>query len=226
MQVFGALLSPYVRKVCLVATEKGVPYELVVSSPQDTDPDFRAASPFGKIPAIKDGDYLLSDSTAIVTYLEAKYLAVPLLPAEPRARGRSMWFDEYADTILAGSGLKVLYNRLVAPTLLKRPFDEAIAVKGAAELPAIYDYLESVAPESGWLVGEAFTLGDIAVASMLRSMTAVNVEPCPERYPAIAGWYARVCARPAWQTIASVEDARIAKWRALTISAPADGTGR
>lgn len=208
MKVFGALLSPYVRKVCLVATEKGIDYELVLSSPNAPDPDFAAASPFGKIPAIKDGDFLLSDSTAIVAYLDAKYPAVPMLPAEPRARGRAMWFDEFADTILAGSGLKVLFNRLVAPKLLKLPYDEAVAAQGEAELPAIYDYLESVAPEHGWLAGEAFTLGDIAVASVLRSVTVVGVEPKPEAYPRIADWYARVRGRPAWQAIAAVEDAR------------------
>jgi glutathione S-transferase len=207
MQVFGALLSPYVRKVCLAAEEKGLEYELVLSSPHGSHPDFLAASPFGKIPAIRDGDYSLSDSTAIVAYFDAKHPEKPLLPAEPRARGKAMWFDEYADTILGAAGLKILFNRLVAPKLLKLPYDEAIAAQGEAELPAIYDYLESVAPESGWLVGETFTLGDIAVASVLRSVTAVGVEPKPERYPRINAWYARVRERPSWQRIAAVEDA-------------------
>jgi glutathione S-transferase len=207
MQVFGALLSPYVRKVCLVAEEKGLDYELVLSSPHGPHPDFQAASPFGKIPAIRDGDYSLSDSSAIVAYLDAKHPETPLLPADPRLRGKAMWFDEFADTILAGSGLKVLFNRLVAPKLLKLPSDEAIAAQGEAELPAIYDYLERVAPERGWLVGDGFTLGDIAVASVLRSVTAVGVEPKPERYPRIEAWYARVRERPAWQRIAAVEDA-------------------
>jgi glutathione S-transferase len=207
MQVFGALLSPYVRKVCLVAEEKGIDYELVLSSPHGTHPDFIAASPFGKIPAIKDGDYSLSDSSAIVAYLDAKHTEVPLLPNDPCALGKSMLFDEYADTILAASGTKVLFNRLVAPKLLKLPYDEARAAEGEAELPTIYDYLESVAPENGWLVGESFTLGDISVASVLRSVSAVGVEPKAERYPRINAWYARVRERPAWQKIAAVEDA-------------------
>lgn len=211
MQVFGALLSPFVRKVCLVAEEKGVDYELVSSSPHGSHPDFVAASPFGKIPAIKDEDYSLCDSTAIVAYLEARHPQVPLLPAEPRARGKAIWFDEFADTILAASGLKVLFNRLVAPKLLKLPYDEAIAVEGEAELPSIYDYFESVAPERGWLVGESFTLGDISVASVLRSVAAVRVEPQPERYPRIEAWYARVRERPAWRRIAAIEDERLRK---------------
>lgn len=207
MLVYGALLSPYVRKVCIAAHEKGVPYQLKLSSPGNPDPEFRAASPFGKIPAIRDGDYTLADSSAIVAYLEAKYPETPLLPADPQARGKAVWFDEFADTIVGGSGLKVLFNRLVGPKLLKLGGDEAIAAQGEAELPPIWDYLESVVPVDGWLAGE-FSLADIAVASIIKSLTYVNVDPKPETYPAIAAWLVRVHARPAWQAVAEEESAR------------------
>ena len=205
MLIFGALLSPYVRKVCLIAAEKGLDFELKMSGHANPDPDFVAASPFGKIPAIKDGDYLLADSSAIALYLDAKYPQNRLVPADPGALGRVMWFDEYADTILAGSGLKVLFHRLVGPKILKRPFDEAIAVQGEAELPPIYAYLESVTAKSTWLTGDEFTLADIAVASVLRSVSYVKVQPRAEEYPAVDAWYARVCARPSWQQVAALE---------------------
>ena len=204
MKLFGALLSPFVRKVCVAAAEKGMACELVLSSPGNPDPDFAAASPFGKIPAMKDGDYTLADSTAIITYMEAKQPSPALLPAEARARGKAMWFDEFADTIYAASGLKILFNRLVAPRLLKLPYDEAIALQGEAELPRILDYLESVAPQSGWLAGE-FTLGDISVASMLRSMAYVGHGPDAAKYPKTAAWYDRVAARPGWLAVAEQE---------------------
>ena len=209
MKVYGALLSPFVRKVCVALSEKSMAYELVLSSPGSPDPDFLAASPFGKIPAIKDGDYTLADSTAIVAYLEAKQPRPALLPAEAEARGRAMWFDEFADTVFATSGLKILFNRLVGPRLLKLPYDEAIALQGEAELPRILDYLESVAPEAGWpeagwLVGD-FTLGDISVASMLRSLAYVGHGPDAAKYPKTAAWYARVAARPGWLAVAELE---------------------
>ena len=204
MKVFGALLSPFVRKVCVALTEKGMDYELVLSSPGSPDPDFVAASPFGKIPAIRDGDYTLADSTAIVTYLEAKQPSPALLPAEAQARGKAMWFDEFADTVFATSGLKILFNRLVAPRLLKLPYDEAIALQGEAELPRILEYLESVAPQQGWLAGE-FTLGDISVASMLRSLSYVRHGPDAAKYPKTAAWYGRVTARRAWLAVAELE---------------------
>jgi glutathione S-transferase len=207
MLIYGGLLSPFVRKVCIVAAEKGVAWELQPTSPGSTNPDFVAASPFGKIPAMRDGDFRLADSSAIVAYLEAKYPAPALLPGDAQARGRAVWFDEYADTILATSGLKVLFNRLVGPKILKIGGDEAIAAQGEAELPRLYTYLEGVCPTDGWLAGAEFGLADIAVASVLRTMIYVQLFPPPELYPGIGAWYARVCERPAWQQIAAQEDA-------------------
>jgi glutathione S-transferase len=204
MKVYGALLSPFVRKVCVAAAQKGIDYDLVAISPGCPDPDFAAASPFGKIPAIKDGDFTLADSSAIIAYLDAKYPANPLLPADPQARGRAVWFDEFADTIFATSGLKILFNRLVGPKLLKLPYDEAIALQGEAELPHILDYLESAAPAEGWLVGH-FTIGDIAVASMLRTLTYVGHGPDAANYPKTAAWYERVRQQPGWQAVALQE---------------------
>lgn len=208
MKLFGALLSPYVRKVALVAAEKGVPWELVMAGPGSPNPEFRAASPFGKIPAIDDGGFLLCDSTAIVAYLEAKYPAVPVLPADPQLRGRAVWFDEFADTIYFASGMKVLFNRLVGPKLLKVGGDEALALQGEAELPPILAWLESVVPADGWLLGDVFSLADIAVASVMRSLNAVGWGPDAAIFPQTAAWYDRVTARPAWQAIAATEDAR------------------
>ena len=207
MLIYGALLSPYVRKVCVIAAEKGLPFEMKFTPRGGTDAEFLAISPAGKIPALRDGDYALADSSAIAAYLDAQYPAIGLIPAEARARGRVVWFDEYADTVLGASGLKVLFHRLVAPKLLKLPYDEAVAEQGVAELPAIYRYLESVAPADGWLVGDGFSLADIAVASMFRSLSYVHVEPKAEDWPGLAAWYSRVCARPAWQQVAEMEAA-------------------
>lgn len=207
MKLYGALLSPYVRKVALVAEEKGLPWTLMLRSPGGDDPEFRAASPFGKIPAIDDDGFLLADSTAIATYLEAKQPAPALLPADPQQRGRAMWFDEFADTVYFAAGMKVLFNRLVGPKFLKIPGDEALAQEGEAQLPAIVDYLESVVPAQGWLLGETFSLADYAVASVMRTLRAVGWGPNAEGYPLTAAWYDRVTARPSWQAVAAIEDA-------------------
>jgi glutathione S-transferase len=205
MKLYGALLSPFVRKVALVAAEKGIAFEFARGGPGRPDPEFLAASPFAKIPAIDDDGFTLADSSAIALYLDTKVATPALLPADAQQRGRAMWFDEFADTIFGASGLKVMFNRYVGPKIFKVEGNEALALQGEAELPRILDYLESVAPESGWLLGEAFSLADISVASMLCTMAYILDCTDAVARPRTAAWYDRVRARPAWQAIAEHE---------------------
>lgn len=207
MKIFGFPLSPFVRKVHLVAAEKGVEVEIVLSNPANPNPDFLACSPFRKIPALQDEDFSISDSTAIATYIDALHPEPALTPGDAQARAKAIWFEEFADTILTPAGGKVVFNRFVGPKFLGLPGDEAAAEQGVAELGPILDYLEGVAPESGWLTGGEFSIGDIAVASVLRTLGYVDLEPDAAVRPKTAAWYDRVKARPAWQQVAAREAA-------------------
>ena len=211
MKLYGGLLSPFVRKVAVVLGEKGVDYTPARGGPGSTDAEFLSVSPFAKIPAINDDGFTLADSSAIVHYIEAKYPEPALIPAEAQARGQAIWFDEFGDTIFAASGLKILFNRVVGPRLLGKPGDEALALEGEAELPGIMAYLESVTPADGWLVGDAFSVADITVASMLCTLTYVGYGPNAAAYPEMAAWHARVTARPSWQAVAEREMALMRK---------------
>lgn len=206
MKLYGALLSPYVRKVAVICEEKGISWDLARGGPGSTDPEFLAASPLGKIPAIDDDGFTLADSSAIAFYLQAKHPQPCLLPADPQARGKTVFWDEFADTVLGTSGLKILFNRLVGPKLLKVGGDEAIALQGEAELPRWLDWLETQVPAQGWLLGDAFTLADIAVASTMRTLAYVGHGVDAAQRPQIAAWYGRVVARPAWAAVAERED--------------------
>ena len=205
MKVFGFPLSPFVRKVHLAAAEKGLEVEIVLLDPRNPPAEFLAASPFRKIPALQDGDFTLADSTAIVTYLEALHPAPALLPADPKARGTAIWFEEFADTILTPAAGKIVFNRFVGPKLVGVPGDEEAALQGEKDIAPILDWLEGAIPAEGWLGGDAFSVGDIAVASVLRTMGYAGMEPDAARHPATAGWYARVKSRPAWLAVAERE---------------------
>jgi glutathione S-transferase len=211
MKVFGFPLSPYVRKVHLVAAEKGIEVETVLGNPANPAPEFLAASPFRKIPALQDGDYTLCDSTAIVTYIDAKHPDGSIFPADAKARGKAIWFEEFADTIMTAAGGKVVFNRFVGPKVLGRPGDEEAAKVGEQELVPILDYFEGQAPASGWLTGDTFTIADISVASVLRTLGYVGMEPDAAKHPTTAAWYDRVKARPAWQAVAAREAAIMAR---------------
>jgi glutathione S-transferase len=199
MIVYGASLSPFVRKVLAYGGEKGLELEHKPVGIGSDDPGFLASSPFRKMPGFSDGDFAISDSSAIIHYLEAKYPEPALIPAEPEARARTIWFDEFADTILCACGAKMFFNRIVAPRFLGREGDLETADKAEKEeLPPILDYLERTIPESRWLVGDGITLADIAVATAFANFRHLGMAIDPDRYPKVAEFSERMLARPSF----------------------------
>ncbi len=199
IQVYGATVSPFVRKVVVVLAEKGLDYELVPTGLQSRNSDFLSVSPFGKMPGFRDGDFGISDSSAIVHYLDAKYPEPRLIPEAPEARGQAVWFDEFGDTIVSLSGGKIFFNRIVSPRFLKQPGNEDMAQQGVAELPRLFDYLEGVVPEpGGFLVGGALSIADIAVASPFVNLShcAINVD-CA-KHPRLGAWLPTILSRPSF----------------------------
>jgi glutathione S-transferase len=212
MIVYGSSLSPFVRKVLAFAAEKGIEIELKPTGLGNQDPEFREASPFGKMPGFRDGDFAISDSSAIVAYLEAIKPEPNLIPTEPRARARTIWFDEYADTILFVCGGKMFFNRIVAPRFLGQPGDEEVAAKAECdELPPLLDYLERMIPESGFLVEDRLTLADIAVASPFANLRHLNVAVDPARHPKVKIYVERMLDRPSFRAWVERETAFLSR---------------
>jgi glutathione S-transferase len=201
MIVYGSSLSPFVRKVLAFASEKGVELELKPTGLGNKEPEFIEASPFGKMPGFRDGDFAISDSTAIITYLDAIKPEPNLIPTEPKARARTIWYEEFADTILAGCGAKMFFNRVVAPRFLGRPGDEEAAARAEAEeLPALLDYLERVIPPSGHLVEDRLTLADIAVASPFANLGHLGYSLDSSSHPKLAGYVRKMLDRPSFKS--------------------------
>ena len=213
MILYGSSLSPYVRKVLAFAAEKGVELEVQPVTPGDPDPDFRLASPFGKMPGFRDGDYALPDSSAIVHYLEAKFPQPALIPAEAEARGKTIWFEEFADTILVACGARIFFNLIVAPRFLGKPGDaEAARQAELNDLPPILDYLERTVPDDdGYLVGDRLTLADIAVAGPFANFRHTNTQVDPDRYPRTVAYVERILARPSFAPWIARETAFLAR---------------
>ena len=212
MIVYGSSMSPFVRKVLAFAAEKDIELETRPLGLGSDDPEFRQASPFGKIPALRDGDFGISDSTAIIAYLDALKPEPELILAEPKARARTIWYEEFGDTILAACGTKMFFNRVVAPRFLKRDGDLAAADKAERdELPPILDYIEKVLPESGWLVEDRLTLADIAVASPFANFRHLGLDLGLERRPKLAAFIDRMLERPSFKSWVDRETAFLAR---------------
>jgi len=208
MIVFGSTLSPYVRKVMVFGAEKGLTLELQAAGMGRGGPDFMAASPFGKMPGFKDGDFSISDSSAIVTYLEAKYPDPNLIPEAPESRARTIWFDELADTLMMAAGGAIFGNRFVRPRVMKIEADHAAADAAVRDLlPPIFDYLERVIPASGYLVDDRLTLADIAIASPMATLGCISVGCDSTTHPKTAAYIKAMHARPSFAAIIAQDQA-------------------
>jgi len=212
MIVFGSTLSPFVRKCVVFGQEKGLELEVRPAGLGRGGPEFEATSPFRKMPGFKDGDFVISDSSAIVAYLEAKFPEPSLIPTEPCARARTIWFEEMADTMMMATGSVIFGNRFVLPRVLKQPCDHQAADTAEREqLPPLLDYLESVVPDSGFLVEDRITLADIAIASPFATLGCIDVTVDPARYPRTSAYVAAILARPSFAATIAKDQAAVTK---------------
>jgi glutathione S-transferase len=212
MILYGSTMSPFVRKVAAYAAEKGLEIDLQPTGFPNPTPEFMAASPFKKMPALVDGDYKLADSSAIIHYLEAKFPEPELIPADPRERGRTIWFDEFADTLLFACGAKIFYNKVVAPRFLGREGDLSAAEAAERdELPPLLNYLEGVIPAGNYLVGDRLTLADISVAGPFANFGHCDVAIDEGRYPKTTSYVRSILSRPSFAQHVEREAAYLAK---------------
>lgn len=203
MILYGSTISPFVRKVAAFAAEKGLDLPIEMAGMGRGGPGFMAASPFGKMPAFQDDDFSICDSSAIVAYLDAKHPEPNLIPIDPRARARTIWYDEFADTILMAAGAAPIFgNRFVFPRLMNRPADlEAAARVEREELPKMYDYLEGIVPDSGFLVEDRLTLADIAVACPFVNLSYAGSPLDAAHWPRTHAYVAAILARPSFAMV-------------------------
>ena len=215
MILYGSSFSPYVRKVMVFASEKGLDLPLQNIALGADDPEFLRASPFRKMPGLTDGDFAVSDSSAIVTYLDAKYPDRALIPADAEGRARAIWFDEFADTIVGPVVRKCFFNRIVAPYFLRQDGNEAEAVEGETkDLPLLFDYLEGVVPDAGgFLVGGTLSLADIAVASPFVNFEHARCAVDKAKWPRSFAWLDSMHARPSYAPIIEGERKLVARMR-------------
>ncbi|CAL4896524.1 unnamed protein product [Urochloa decumbens] len=87
--LYNAWISSCSHRVRIALNLKGVDYEYKSVNPR-TDPDYEKINPMKYIPALVDGDIVISDSLAISLYLEDKYPAHPLLPKDLKKKALNL----------------------------------------------------------------------------------------------------------------------------------------
>src|SRR6267378_7730146 len=84
--------SPYAMSVFVALTEKQIPFEvrtLDLAIGANNDPEYARTSLTQRVPTLIDGDFALSESSAIAEYLNEAYPDPPIFPTDLRQRARA-----------------------------------------------------------------------------------------------------------------------------------------
>lgn len=185
MRVFGDSISGNCLKVKWTADHLGLPYDWVetrVLTGETRTPDFLAMNPAGQVPlAVLDDGRPLAQSNAIILHLAR---GSALIPTDPYLQARMfewMFWEQYShEPYVAVARFQVRYRGRDPATLEPE-------LVGRAE--AALDRLEAALSGSTWLVGDAFSLADMALLPYTRSAPEAGIDL--SRWKSLTAWIRR-----------------------------------
>lgn len=170
--------------------ELGVPHEQIVidyMAGDNQSEEYRAINPMAKVPALVDGDVVITETAAICAYLADKFIEKRLAPA--------------FDSIERGTYYRYLFvpGTTLEPMFTVNQMDNAEFSPqsvGFGDLDRCLATIEAMTPESGWAMGKQFTAADIVFGGTLDFACQFNwLEPTPK----VAAYVRRLKDRPAYR---------------------------
>jgi len=173
--------------------ELGVDFEAVtVNLPagEHRAPEFLAINPAGRVPALTDGDVVLTESVAICLYLADKYPAKQLAPDDVRQRAELHRWLLFTATELEQPLWRIARNTFLYPEQERQPKDVELARREFKQMAAV---MEAHMKGREFVVGDTVTVGDFVLAYTL---DWAHMESLLDEYPALRAYVDRMYARP------------------------------
>ena len=195
--------APNPMKVALMLEETGLPYEAVPVDTRKGDqhkPEFLAINPNAKVPALVDGDATVFDSNAILLYLAEK--TGKFLPGKSdKARGELLsWLMFVASGVGPFSGQSVHF-RNYAPEKIEYAINRYMY-----EAQRHYGILEARLAKHKYVLGDAYTIVDMAVWGWARLIPNALGDKGWEKFPNLKRLVDEISARPAAQRASAIKD--------------------
>ncbi len=196
IKLYGIPRSRTMRPLWMLE-ELGVPYDSVkVSFIEETrKPDFLKLNPNGHIPVLQDGDLVLWESLAINLYLARKY-DKGLWPKTVEGEGRAFQWSLWAMTELEEPVLTTLLHRMFFPPEQRDPKK---ADDAAERFKTPLGVLDGALAGRPYLLGDAFTVADLNVASVLSWAPLAGLDLTSAGN--VQAWLGRCTGRPAFARV-------------------------
>ncbi len=184
--------STFGRRVRIALLEKGIRHELIeVDLPHGAQRSaaYLALNPYGRVPTLVEDEFVIYESCSILNYLEMRYPHPALAPESIRERALMDMHMRLCDQQLGRHAGAILFPKRFLPPQKWDP--QAIAAARAQ----IQQHLQIVArslARTEYLVGDRFTLADVAYLPFVYFLPLMEIEPEPE----VAEWAARILSRP------------------------------
>ena len=189
MRLYDLELSGNCYKVRLFAALAGLPIDLVAvdfMGGEHKRPPLLELNPWGEIPILVDGEVVVRDSQAILTYLAARYAPEGWLPQDPVEAAEVVhWLSRAANEVQHGPNAARLVDKF------GYRLDKAAAQRGAARL---LERLDQHLSTHTWLACTRPTIADCAVFPYVALAPEGGVSL--EHYPHVRHWVGRVKELP------------------------------
>ncbi|MEM1090545.1 MAG: glutathione S-transferase family protein [Pseudomonadota bacterium] len=200
MEIYGHFASAPANQVRLAVSALGVDatyHHVDLQAGEQKSPDYLAINPFGKVPALVDGDFKLAESNAICRYLGSK-VGGAMYPADLHEQAKIDQWMEFAVNHIRTNMSKILFNRMFAP-MMGLPVDEDSVKEGQDFLDQYLPMVEGQLADSAFITGDQMTLADIALIAAMEPFDAVQIGL--EAYPQITRWRSGIMAQPFYQQV-------------------------
>jgi glutathione S-transferase len=201
IEIYAFPPSPRAFKVMALANHLGLDWTLrmvdLVKGDQNA-PAYAALNPNMRMPTLKDGDYVLWESGAILQYLAGKKPESGLFPADEMGRINvtrwQFWDAFHWDPTWA----IYLFENVVKAVVLKSGEPDLAALeKGAQQFHRAAKVLDDQLKRSKYVAGDRLTIADFSLGAPLHYAEMGRVPLAP--YAEIVRWYATLRSLPAWQ---------------------------
>lgn len=199
--LFGLERSVYTRIARLALEEKGVPYtlqEVEIFGPEGVPVEHRERHPFGRIPVLAVGAFMLYETSAITRYIDEAFPGRLLQPAAPQQRARMNQVIGLLDAYAYRPMVWGVFVQRVRVPLNGGAADEAQIAQGLAESARCLCALEALVELQPFLVSEAVSLADLHAYPMLRclSLTPEGRTLLEQAHPRLWAWLESMEQRP------------------------------